>query len=170
MHKLATTCVVFACLQNLLLAQTTSQSVKFAEPIGVGYMYHVSCRVNISGRLAVPEDKGQAKDLVVVGSSAIEYDERILVEKDRKVDRTLRCYRRMDFDRKVGDQMQQNTLRPDVRRMVILRQNQYEVPFSPDGPLTWSEIDLVRTDVFTPALVGLLPKNPVAPEIGRAHV
>jgi hypothetical protein len=35
------------------------------------------------------------------------------------------------------------------------------VPFSPDGPLTWGEIDLVRTDVFTPALVGLLPTRPV---------
>jgi hypothetical protein len=38
-----------------------------------------------------------------------------------------------------------------------------EVPFSPDGPLTWNEIDLVRTDVFTPALVGLLPDRAVRP-------
>src|SRR5262249_38181032 len=30
---------------------------------------------------------------------------------------------------------------------------------SPDGPLTWGEIDLVRTDVFTPALAGLLPSQ-----------
>jgi hypothetical protein len=37
------------------------------------------------------------------------------------------------------------------------------VPFSPDGALTWSEIDLVRTDVFTPALASLLPDKPVAP-------
>jgi hypothetical protein len=37
------------------------------------------------------------------------------------------------------------------------------VPFSPDGPLTWGEIDLVRTDVFTPALTGLLPAGPVRP-------
>src|SRR5262249_52403746 len=41
--------------------------------------------------------------------------------------------------------------------LVLLRHQQSEVPFSPDGPLTWNEIDLVRTDVFTPALVGLLP-------------
>src|SRR5205823_85611 len=33
--------------------------------------------------------------------------------------------------------------------------------FSPDGPLTWGEIDAVRTDVFTPALVGLLPGKAV---------
>jgi hypothetical protein len=47
--------------------------------------------------------------------------------------------------------------------MVILRTGHREVPFSPDGPLTWAEIDLVRTDVFTPALAGLLPDRPVAP-------
>jgi hypothetical protein len=45
--------------------------------------------------------------------------------------------------------------------MVVLRLKNVEVPFSPDGPLTWNEIDLVRTDVFTPALVGLLPDRAV---------
>jgi len=45
--------------------------------------------------------------------------------------------------------------------MVVLRIGSREVPFSPDGPLTFGEIDLVRTDVFTPALVGLLPHQPV---------
>ena len=44
---------------------------------------------------------------------------------------------------------------------MILRHKQLEVPFSPDGPLTWGEIDLVRTDVFTPALAGLLPDRAV---------
>ena len=34
-------------------------------------------------------------------------------------------------------------------------------PFSPDGPLTWGEIDVVRTDVFNPAAIpGLLPPGP----------
>ena len=37
-----------------------------------------------------------------------------------------------------------------------------ERPFSPDGPLTWGEIDVVRTDVFNPARIpGLLPAGPV---------
>jgi hypothetical protein len=36
------------------------------------------------------------------------------------------------------------------------------VPFSPDGPLTWGEIDAVRTDVFLPALLGLLPGKSVS--------
>jgi hypothetical protein len=48
-----------------------------------------------------------------------------------------------------------------VRRIVEVRMNNTEVPFSPDGPLTWGEIDLLRTDVFTPALLGLLPEREV---------
>src|SRR5262249_7074273 len=58
-------------------------------------------------------------------------------------------------------QNQELVLRPAVRRLVILRNGNTEVPFSPDGPLMWGEIDAVRVDVFTPALAGLLPAKAV---------
>jgi hypothetical protein len=113
----------------------------------------------------LPEDKGKtAKSLAVTGTSAIEYDERILdAAVDGQVQKTLRVFRRIDLQRRVGDKPQESTIRPAVRRMVVLRMQQAEVPFSPDGPLTWGEIDLVRTDVFTPALAGLLPARSVRP-------
>jgi hypothetical protein len=38
-----------------------------------------------------------------------------------------------------------------------------KVPFSPDGPLMWGEIDMLRTDFIVTALAGLLPENPVKP-------
>ena len=77
------------------------------------------------------------------------------------VTKTARICRRVDFQRTVGDSKQEATIRPAVRRLILLRHNNQEVPFSPDGPLTWGEIDQVRTDVFTPALVGLFPANAV---------
>ena len=134
--------------------------VRLAEAFAPDYEYHVSSRVEITGTLTLPPEKAGAvaKSLTVTGKSAIEYDERVLTrEKDGRVGKTVRLYRRIDFRRNVGDQPQQSTIRPDVRRLVLLRLGQAEVPFSPDGPLTWAEIDLVRTDVFTPALAGLLP-------------
>ncbi len=145
------------------LAFGQNQPVRFFEGFGPGYHYQVSCRVNITGTLTLPPEKGQANQLALTGSSVIDYDERILTEKNRVVDKTIRYYRKMDFERKVGEQHQQSTLRPEVRRMVILRHKQFEVPFSPAGPMTWGEIDLVRTDVFTPALAGLLPSQPAKP-------
>jgi len=141
-------------------------SIRLQESYPEGCQYHVSCRVEVNGNLSIPADKEKSRPqlLPVKGISIIEYDERVLtLSKSGQVDKTLRNYRRVDFQRTVGDVAQEGTIRPEVRRQVILRLNQVEVPFSPDGPLMWGEIDLVRTDVFTPALTGLLPPDPVRP-------
>lgn len=134
------------------------------EHFAPGTLHRVSVRVELAGTLTLPPAKAETagKVLKVSGKSAIDYEERVLSVAARgQVDRTIRRYLQMDFERKVGEQVQQGQLRPAVQRLVILRHQQMEVPFSPDGPLTWGEIDLVRTDVFTPALVGLLPERPV---------
>lgn len=136
------------------------ETFRLREAFPIGYQYHVSARVELTGKLVLPSNKGgnAGTPLAVTGSSALDYDERVLeVSNDGSVKRTVRIYRRADFERKVGDRPQESTIRPAVRRLVVLRHEHAEVPFSPDGPLTWGEIDLVRTDVFTPALVGLLP-------------
>lgn len=141
-----------------------SDVFRLREQYPVGYQYHVSTRVDLTGSLSLPPEKGSTapKRLAVTGNSAIEYDEKVLAEgTDGAVQKTVRIYRRMDFQRVVGGQLQQNSIRPGVRRLVLLRHKQIEVPFSPDGPLTWGEMDMVRTDVFTPALSALLPAESV---------
>ena len=140
--------------------------VRLTESFAPGYEYHVSSRVEITGSLTLPPEKAGAapRSLTVVGKSAIEYDERILAqEKDGRVGKTIRLAGAWTLRRTVGNQPQQSTIRPQARRLVLLRLGQAEVPFSPDGPLTWAEIDLVRTDVFTPALAGMLPVGAVRP-------
>jgi hypothetical protein len=138
--------------------------VRLTEHFGKDVQYHVNCQVEISGTLAVPPQGKEtaSKALKVVGSSSIKYDERILqLAVDRKVERTVRYYRQLEFERKVGEEQQYSKLRPEAQRLVILRHNQYEVPFCPHGPLTIGEMELVRTDVFTPALQGLFPLKAV---------
>jgi hypothetical protein len=142
------------------------ERISLSEQFPVGYQYHVSTRVELAGTLSLPAEKDgpTAKPLPVTGTSAIEYDERVLSRQTSgAVEKTARIYRRVEFQRKVGDRPQESTIRPAVRRLVVLRHKHVEVPFSPDGPLTWGEIDLVRTDVFTPALAGMLPDRPVKP-------
>jgi hypothetical protein len=158
--------LVLTILLTLSATAWSQDTIGLREAFPVGYQYHVSSRVEVSGSLSLPAEKGKPapKPLAVTGSSLIEYDERVLaVGGDGRVQKTARIYRSLEFQRKVGDQPQQSTIRPAVRRLILLRHKTSEVPFSPDGPLTWGEIDLVRTDVFTPALVGLLPKQPVRP-------
>jgi hypothetical protein len=140
-------------------------TVRLRELFPANYQYHVSTRVELSGRLTLPPPDKDKKSVTlgVSGTSAIEYDERVLDARDGAAARTVRLYRRMDFERKVGDQAQTNTLRPQVRRLVLLREKKFKGPFCPEGPLTPGEIDLIRTDVFTPALVGLLPDGAVKP-------
>jgi hypothetical protein len=138
-------------------------AVKLEEPLREGRLYHVSTRVELSGTLTPPVEKGKPADkpVSVKGDSAIDYDERLLSVDGGRVVKTVRLYGRMDFHKTLGDRQLEGGLRPAVRRLVILRQNHLKAPFSPDGPLTWGEIDLVRTDVFVPALLGLLPTDAV---------
>ncbi len=152
-----------ACL-SCVSSLAAEEPIRLQERFPAGYEYHVSTRVDLSGTLTLPpeKDKPAPKPLTVRGTSAIEYDERILdVGQDGQVRKTARLCRRTDFRRTVGDRPQENSLRPQVRRLILLRHQNKEVPFSPDGPLTWGEIDLIRTDVFTPALTGLLADHPI---------
>jgi hypothetical protein len=146
----------------------------FAEPIRMkemfvaGGQYHVAIREEAAGELRLPAevDKPAPPPLKVHGRGAQEYDERILDAgtESYPAPRALRIYRRVELERTVDDQAQESTIRPAVRRLVILRNGHREVPFSPDGPMTWAEVHLVSKDVFTPALsAALLPDRPVSP-------
>jgi hypothetical protein len=155
---------VLLTIYSVTAGQESSQKVWLQEKSAVGQQYHVSCRVNLRGELRLPPEKpnGPPQTAAFTGSSAIDYAEKILeVAANGVVQRTIRLYERLDFQRRLGQQEQVSQLRPAARRMVILRAGHLEVPFSPDGPLTWSEIDRVRTDVFIPALAGLLPGRAV---------
>ena len=149
------------------LARADQEPVLLREAFPEGYSYRVSCSTDFSGSLQVTarNAKGdQPKPLKVSGSSTIEYDERVLeAGRNGPVHKTLRLYRQIDFQRSVDGETQKSTIRPEVRRMVVLRENLIKASFSLEGPLTWEELDLIRTDVFTPALAGLLPERPVRP-------
>ncbi len=140
-------------------------AVRLQESFAVDYQYHVTGRADLTGTLTVPADMAKEKapkPVPLSGSTAVEYDEKVLDSDANAVRKTVRVYSRMDYRRKVGEQSQSSELRPEVRRMVLLRGPQnVEVPFSPDGPLLFSEIDMVRTEIFTPALRGLLPAKEV---------
>ncbi len=131
-----------------------------------GAAYRVTLESKLTGRLAVPQpDKKTPDVLPFVGQSTLDYDERPLAPTDDGTARVVRNYRKVEFARTIGDRPQTAEVRAAVRRMVVLRGAKgKKVPFSPDGPLTLGEIEVVRIDVFSPVLVtGLLPANPVKP-------
>lgn len=136
-------------------------AIRIDEKFAEHGAFRVNCRVQIQGKLEGKDASGMALTFGVTGESQIEYDERLLVINNGVVEKSLRLFSKLNFQRKIGQEEQKASLRPEVRRMVILRQNNIEVPFSPDGSLRLGEVDLIRTDVFTPALAGLFPKDAV---------
>src|SRR5207245_7275504 len=83
--------------------QAADDAVRLRESSPEGYQYHVNCRVEVTGSLTLPPEKEKvaAKQLPVRGSSLIDYDERVLSTKAGQVDKTLRIYRQVDFQRRI---------------------------------------------------------------------
>ena len=100
----------------------------------------------------------------MTGASKVSYDERVLPADEAGAQRTVRAYREVAFHKTHDGHAQEAGIRPSVRRLVVLKAGAKKAPFSPDGPLLWDEIDVVRTDLFLPDVVpGLLPPAPVSP-------
>lgn len=140
-------------------------SMRLSEIFSPGHQYRVTTRTEISSKITVPAEATpdkKAKTLTSQGTSAIDYDERVLDgEGQGAVQKTFRIYDRFDQQLRIEDQHMQKALRKEARRMVVLRRGHAEVPFSPEGPLTADELTRVRIDVFVPALKGLLPDGMV---------
>ncbi|OWK34465.1 hypothetical protein [Fimbriiglobus ruber] len=148
---------------NVAVAQ---EKVTLVERFDAANPYRVELKVRLSGRLAVAFEKGKPPEVLPFsGSSTLVYDEKVLPADEPRTAKAIRVYRETEFARTIDGKEQKADIRPAVRRMVVLRSERgKKVPFSPDGPLTWSEIDLIRTDLFSLALVtGLLPAKPVSP-------
>ena len=155
-----------ALLLAVILAEPAhaQEPYRLVESLPPGTRYAVELKANIQGKMAVPATREKpAQILAVSGQSLLKYDERTLAADDKDAEKVLRAYRTVDFQRTVGTVAQTAGVRVAVRRMVVHRRTDgVKVAFSPDGPLLWGELDVVRTDLFAPALVaGLLPETPV---------
>ena len=141
------------------------EPVRLAEKATVGNGYRVVSASIIAGELLAPVAKDKPPERIkIAGKSSIDYIERILPVDAKEADfKSLRIYDKIEFRKTAGDRTDETTLRPSVRRLVMMKRGSSKAPFSPDGPLKWGEIDLLRTDVIVPGLAGLLPNKEVRP-------
>jgi hypothetical protein len=155
-----------------LVAPATAQEVALSEPFKPGHTAKVEVQMKGAGKLSLPSTEKDKPGRVVSisGSSTLVFEERVLTPDEADTLKTVRVYREVAFERTLDGNKQDASIRPSVRRMVVMKPIELKdtlprpVPFSPDGPLTVGELDLVRTDMFNPAMVpGLLPPNAVKP-------
>ncbi len=158
--------LTLAALFGFTTIAAAQDAIRLSEKFDPSSPYRVELKVTMAGKLAIPGAKDQPATTVVLdGSSTVSYDERPLAADEPKTEKVIRAYRGMEIKRTLGDKEQTATIRAPVRRMVVLRSEKgKKAPFSPDGPLLWSEIDAVKHDLFAPVLVtGLLPIGEVKP-------
>ena len=118
-----TTAVVLLLMSGV--GGLAEEPIRIQETFPAGYQYRVSSRVEITGSLSLPAEGTQAvpKSLPVTGTSAIDYDERILdIAADGLVQKTLRVFRRIDFQHiEPGGSNRPHGIRKTDQRQVLLR-------------------------------------------------
>lgn len=142
---------------------TAADPVRLIESAPVDAEYRVITEFSFAGELMLPVEQGKPPQRVnTSGKSAIDYAEKILKVDPKEADhKSLRVYEKIDFSKTTGDRTDRLTLREPVRRVVMMKRGPTKVPFSPEGPLKWGEIEMLRTDFYVPALAGLLPEKEV---------
>lgn len=148
-------------LAILLMAARNGKALD-AVPLKPSDLYRVETTETVRGHLDLPDEKGKPQRLPIDGLRTVRYRERILPptpkSRDGIPDRVLRVYDLIESRRTLKDQKQvEFPVRDSVRRIVLHRLEDIEKPYSPDGPLQWTEVETISHHVFAPALNGLLP-------------
>jgi hypothetical protein len=145
----------------------TDSPLALRESLEVGTTLEVSSSVSVKGTITKSKDSGnQATTAAISASGVTQYRERVLdAAGPHGVAATVRRYVRAGLDKQTIDGPQRIVLRSAAERIVVRRANRQSTIFSPDGPLTAPEHDMLKADPaeFTPALVGLLPAKSVKP-------
>jgi hypothetical protein len=143
---------------------TVTSGVVMKEAVAVGAAFEVQTTVSLSGtRIGSTADAKNSEETTIRALWSSRYRERIVeLSDDHKEAVCARRYLTASLERGRGDPVRRTTLRPAIQRIILRRERQDSTIYSPDGPLTTQELDLLRAESFTLALRGLLPSKAVS--------
>lgn len=150
----------------LLVFATTApafgQPVPLAEVPQAGDISRYAVDLEVSGTMTVLGDGGNPQRLKLQARARHRFTDRTLAVADGLPLRSARYYAAAAASGVVGGEKADRALAADRRLVVTARQPEGAFAFSPAGPLTRDELDLV-TEHFDPqCLPGLLPGKDVA--------
>ena len=124
----------------------------------------VVVRVKVSGTAEFAIDKGQSVTHPLVAEAALKFRERWLpgAGRDAEALRSLRHYDSLETEIKVADHSTRSQLSSDRRQVVAQGRREGILFYSPVGPLTATDLEMLRAPGDTLCLVALLPPNPVS--------
>jgi hypothetical protein len=134
------------------------------EPPADSRIESVDVHVKVSGTAQFAIEKGQFLAHPIVAEANLKFRERWLpgAGRDAEALRSLRHYDALSTEIKVADHATRSQLSTD--RRVVVAQGRCEgiLFYSPLGPLTSADLELLRAPGDTLCLIALLPPNPVS--------
>lgn len=147
-----------------LLAMAVAQErVELREDVTDARVFSVKSTFHAEGQMQTSGGGGKALALKLKVDAKLAYPERRLpgAGRDAQALRTLRHYDQVQASILVGDQSTSQRLRDEVRLMVAHGQREGVQLFSPSGPLTYGELELLRMPGDSLCLPALLPPDAV---------
>jgi len=124
--------------------------------------HRVQVVLEVRGDMKVKSDGGKVTTLPLLVEGGLTYDELLLDSKASPWSRrSVRHYSQAEAKMKVGNGALTRTLQPDHRLLVAQADRDGSLVFSPAGPLTRDELDLVDIQGNTLLLGCLLPDSAV---------
>src|SRR5262249_42690682 len=148
----------------LLAAAGTAaaQTYSLSEAPETGDCFRVQLQMKLSGEMRINRDDKRVP-LKLTAAAAHDFRERILiVGKNGLPQKSARIYDSAKAEITVADNRSERTLRPDRKLMVAQWHKDQFVCYSPAGPLTREELELVGEHFDTLSVTGLLPAKNVA--------
>jgi len=153
---------VFAVLLSGASA-SEEKSYDLTYNLNPGSIQQVQAVVEVRGDLLIEGgDSNQQQKLPIVVSGKVSYDEQLLAVKDADgIRRSVRHYRDAGAEIKVGQGLVTPQLNAERRILVAQIDADGATLFSPLGPLTRDDLELVDIQGNSLAISGLLPDRPV---------
>lgn len=137
-----------------------AQPVNLAEPVKAGDATRVTLQLNVSGNLVVPQD-GKKQEIKLDAKAKHMFTEKVLAVDDRMPSRSVRHYAEAAASAVVGSDKDDHGLSAERRVIVAARTTDGAFCYSPAGPLTREELDVVAEHFDPHCLAGLLPGKAV---------
>jgi len=139
-----------------------NETVEFRPAAKAGTFRQAKVIVEVEGKLKLNADGKEVKHLPLKVQGELHYLERVLSQATSWTEvRLLRSYQTANAKIRLHESDLTTALRPD-RRLIAVQSNPKELlQFSPSGPLTREELDLIEMPASGLALEALLPSGPI---------
>lgn len=144
-----------------------ADKVELAESSSDSRPFRVSIRMDLEGQVQAAVGETKAVAMKMNGNAKLKFDERRLssLGRDAADFRSVRRYDEATFHSVVAERATDTKLRTELRHIITEGLPDGLRLYSPDNPLTYDELELIRPPVDSLSALAMLPKDRV--EVGE---